>query len=262
MSKSPQQSVSAQVDEFFISLSGSRNSPPEYISFEKAMSERITVNNKRKVELVEEQNGSNPSSSKSVEKHSKKPASKRSRTFKYNYDPYGVNTNYLTCINSDKQHKFFPLCNSAEYKIILRDIVFNTEEHALNYFKLLTAAEVSRGKPNRYEDLMIMARQIQTAKGSHQIAKSLAKGCKLYPDELAMWERKKEAYQYQVCAYKIMNYSSVANTLRATRGDYILFQGHELTQHSFWSGRVKNGRIEGKNIMGKIWMDIRNTMLV
>jgi predicted NAD-dependent protein-ADP-ribosyltransferase YbiA (DUF1768 family) len=87
-------------------------------------------------------------------------------------------------------------------------------------------------------------------------------------DELELWDRFKLDVQKEICEYKFENYEEVRNDL-INSGNKILVHpalrcSEEKVKNNKWCGKaiINNGKIEviGGNIIGKIWMELRDKL--
>ena len=92
------------------------------------------------------------------------------------------------------------------------------------------------------------------------------RGLRMTPEEIKIWNVKRLEVQKQICKYKLENDEKVRECLKAT-GQKILIhpamRGRESNLHKcYWEGSaVKNERgeieVKGRNMLGKIWMEMR-----
>lgn len=93
-------------------------------------------------------------------------------------------------------------------------------------------------------------------------------GLKLEKHELKIWENLSINIQKQICFYKYNNYSIVKEILNLTKGKILIHPAMrvniEKVKEKLWEGRaiIKHTNeleIIGQNMLGKIWMEIRDT---
>ena len=92
------------------------------------------------------------------------------------------------------------------------------------------------------------------------------KGLALEPSEIARWTDISIDVQNKISTYKIKNYEEVRNDLKRSETKMLVHPalrcGIEKCKERFWEGRVviRNNKleIEGQNMLGKIWMELRN----
>jgi predicted NAD-dependent protein-ADP-ribosyltransferase YbiA (DUF1768 family) len=98
------------------------------------------------------------------------------------------------------------------------------------------------------------------------IAKKMGRVFLLTQDELRFWAELSIQVQYEICRYKIENFDEVREDLQKTMGKILLHPAmrcsEEKVKTRIWEGKaiMVDGNIEilGKNLLGKIWMNLRD----
>jgi predicted NAD-dependent protein-ADP-ribosyltransferase YbiA (DUF1768 family) len=88
----------------------------------------------------------------------------------------------------------------------------------------------------------------------------------LSEEELELWYNLSVDVQIEICKYKFENYEEVRNELLSSRGKILIHPAmrgrEEKVKTRLWEGKgvVVDGNIEviGKNMLGNLWMKIRN----
>jgi len=91
------------------------------------------------------------------------------------------------------------------------------------------------------------------------------KGLLLYNDELDLWQEISITVQKCICEYKFETYQEVRDDLLKTREKILIHPAmrsrEEDLKKRIWEGRavVRDGKVVvlGKNMLGRIWSDIR-----
>jgi len=157
------------------------------------------------------------------------------------------------------------LANNAPFrghdgmKIVLDGVEYRTEEHAVQAAKFLAASRVSASKERRFflSDFSDMFRGDRFATFSDALVAS--KRVRLDSVECAEWKDRRVEIQKRICMYKLSQYVDVRNALRYTKGTALVFSSPYMKEDTFW-GMKKTGteRLAGKNMLGRIWMQLRD----
>ena len=132
---------------------------------------------------------------------------------------------------------FYPLDNFSAHAIKLWDMRFSTAEHAYQWKKF------SLSHPN-------IAEKILDAKSPHSV--------KIISDEnsmniLSAWHEEKVGVMEEILVAKTQQHEDVRDALKRT-GKKDIIENSPID--SFWGNGPQK---DGKNMIGKIWMKIRNT---
>lgn len=98
--------------------------------------------------------------------------------------------------------------------------------------------------------------------------KKMGRNLILTKDELELWDQLKIDVQKEICEYKFENYQEVKNDLRNSGNKILIHPAlrccEEKLKNNDLCGKavINNGKIEilGKNIIGKIWMELRDKL--
>lgn len=134
-------------------------------------------------------------------------------------------------------------------------LTFPTAEHAF---------QASKFYLNGYYDY---ARKFTNTNMSSIEAKKTGKGLRLNQQELQQWNNLVKQVQTYICWEKIKNSPGLKEYLISTRGIYLLhlealgkwsqYGGVFLEKSPFNDGKLW---LKGDNLLGKIWMEIRDTL--
>lgn len=89
------------------------------------------------------------------------------------------------------------------------------------------------------------------------------KGLLLNSSELKFWDSISIYVQYEICKYKIENYSEVRNDLIKSGNKKLIHPAlrcsQEKLENRIWEGKaiIVDGEV-GKNTLGNIWIDLRS----
>lgn len=168
-----------------------------------------------------------------------------------------------------KKKEFNSLSNFWENPIITGDGSFyQSGEHCFHGEKYKKLGNISNDI-NRKKELLKYSKKFLNVSEfkTPNIAKKMGgkSGLKLTEEELKTWEVISIKVQEEICVYKVKNYSAVREDLKKSHNKILV---HSLLRVKLenlntriWEGKaiIKNGEIEiiGKNLLGKIWMKIR-----
>jgi ribA/ribD-fused uncharacterized protein len=166
--------------------------------------------------------------------------------------------NILTFYSKSKNKNIRQLSNFHMEKIILEDKEFYSGEHCFHYFKFCVIANFCN-IIERYDELIKHSIKILNACTPVDVKKLGSKSCfKLTNEELNVWGLYSIQYQNKICLEKLKQNENVKNILLETHNKYLLHQDNRANMNSLWGGKIKDNELIGKNILGKIWMSIRD----
>ncbi len=88
------------------------------------------------------------------------------------------------------------------------------------------------------------------------------KGKELNEDEIGVWNRMGVVVQEKICRYKYENNEVVKEVLESSRNKILIHPAmrcnDEKVRSRLWEGRVVDGVMLGGNMLGNIWMKIRD----
>lgn len=154
-----------------------------------------------------------------------------------------------------KKADFRSLSNFYECKVEIDDAVYPSGENAYQSQKFLTAANVCEDA-ERKKKLLEYAKLLATSFNP----KSDSRLMTLTEAELRAWDATCVIVQTEICKSKLHDPAVVRDLLAS--GDAVLVHPtrkpvEKLTR---WEGRVVNGRLVGENMLGQIWMRIREDL--
>ena len=144
-------------------------------------------------------------------------------------------------------------------EIVLDGVEYRTEEHAIQASKFLVASRVSASERRSLflSDVAAMFRGDRFI--TYKEAAEAGKRIRLYPAEFEAWCEKDVEIQRRICMYKLTQYAEVRNALRCTTGTTIVFSTPYMSEEAFWGmQKTETGRLVGKNMLGIIWMGLRD----
>lgn len=140
--------------------------------------------------------------------------------------------------------------------------MYKTGEHAFHACKFECVASLYEDGLDRKQKLLGHAKLIETASTPLDAKKLGGRSkCALTLSELNKWNSASINVQRQICEYKLARYPCIRNTLIGSKDRYILHQENR-GKKPIWGGRIdkKSKELIGQNILGKIWMELRNTI--
>jgi ribA/ribD-fused uncharacterized protein len=86
-------------------------------------------------------------------------------------------------------------------------------------------------------------------------------GLLLNEDELALWSKISIDVQKEICIYKL-RYDEVKQDLLRSKGKLLIHPALRCRhpEKCIWEGRFVEGKVIGRNLLGKIWMEIRDSL--
>lgn len=147
---------------------------------------------------------------------------------------------------------FRSLSNFWENEVVIDDRIYQSGEHAFHGEKLFRLGHTKYAnkftKPSSYTPHM--AKQ----KGGEN-------GLRLNDQELAQWANISIDVQKEICKYKL-RYEEVKEDLINSKGKLLIHQALSCrnTENCIWEGRYVDGNVVGKNLLGNIWMELRDNL--
>jgi predicted NAD-dependent protein-ADP-ribosyltransferase YbiA (DUF1768 family) len=120
---------------------------------------------------------------------------------------------------------------------------------------------------NRKEQLLEYGRKfLRGCEMNAAMVKKMGRKLILDKSELDLWNILSVDVQKQICKFKYENYDEVRDDLLKSKGKLLVHPAmrcnEEKVKSKFWEGKaiVVNGNIEiiGKNVLGNLWMEIRD----
>ncbi len=176
------------------------------------------------------------------------------------------NNNILTFFSGKKELR--SLSNFHENDIMIDGLVFKSGEHAFHYMKYKLIADASNNPERQTElqnySLIFIINNLSCLDAKRAGGK---RGLALTQQELEIWNSKSISVQKQICCYKFNNDEIVKKDLKSSIGKILIHPAPRckasMMHTKLWEGRAiidDNGNIEilGKNMLGQIWMNIRD----
>jgi hypothetical protein len=151
-------------------------------------------------------------------------------------------------------------------EVKINGCAYESGEHAFHGEKFIRLSAMSND--NRHEKLNEHAIKFQkpsifkTATEAKRAGGK--KGLKLTPEEIAQWHVSSVEVQGEICKYKLENDEVVKTDLAKSGVKMLVHTASRFSkiENCYWEGRAivdGNGelKIEGKNMLGKMWMDNR-----
>ncbi len=167
---------------------------------------------------------------------------------------------YLKFYSKSKKGKV--LSNFAEINVKVNNKLYITGEHAFHGEKYISASKNTKTN-ERKKELVEYAKKFE---GKDTIFKTPIEakraggksGMRLESDEIKEWNiNTSDKIQYQISKYKFENSKEVRETLEHYSCYILLHQDNRARQNTPWGARIKDGKMIGKNKLGKIWMKLR-----
>tara|TARA_B100001758_G_scaffold146789_1_gene126500 strand:+ start:470 stop:1000 length:531 start_codon:yes stop_codon:yes gene_type:complete len=158
------------------------------------------------------------------------------------------------------------LSNFWERRVEVDGRVYGSGEAAFHGSKYIEVSKVSegerRGLLEEYGRKFEIGEEFGSMNGGELKKKGGIKGMKLNEDEIGVWNRMGVVVQEKICRYKYDNYEVVKEVLESSRNKILVHPAmrcnDEKVRSRLWEGRVVDGVILGGNMLGNIWMKIRD----
>lgn len=144
------------------------------------------------------------------------------------------------------EQDFYVLSNFSSFKVIWRGIEFDTSEHAYHYAKFIQSSGLPFGPGCK-----IAGEAILKSKSAHEAFK-IAERNKVYRD--CNWNNVKESVMKEILFAKVAQHEYVYKKLMET-GDRELIE--DSWRDSYWGWGPNK---DGQNMLGKLWMEIREEL--
>ena len=158
------------------------------------------------------------------------------------------------------------LSNFWEGRVEVDGRVYGSGEGAFHGSKYIEVSKVSEGERIRlleeYGRKFEIGEEFGSMNGGELKKKGGMKGMKLNGDEIGVWNRMSVVVQEKICRYKYENYEVVKEVLESSRNKILVHPAmrcnDEKVRSRLWEGRVVDGVMLGGNMLGNIWMKIRD----
>jgi ribA/ribD-fused uncharacterized protein len=146
---------------------------------------------------------------------------------------------------------FRSLSNFWENDVVIDGRVYQSGEHAFHGEKFFRLGHTD------------YAAKFMKPSASPAVAKRMGgkKGLRLNEEELRTWSVVSIDVQKEICEYKL-RYEEVKKDLHESKGKLLIHPALRCRtpEKCIWEGRYVDGAVIGQNLLGKIWMDVRETL--
>ena len=157
---------------------------------------------------------------------------------------------------------FRSLSNFWENDVVIDGRVYQSGEHAFHGEKFIRLAN-DNPKLIEYGNTFLKPSYETPA-----LAKKMGgkKGLRLNDEQLQIWSEISIDIQKQISKYKFDNYEEVRRDLLLSKGNLLIHPALRCrnVEACFWEGKAVlvdgNTVVLGQNILGKIWMELRDTL--
>jgi predicted NAD-dependent protein-ADP-ribosyltransferase YbiA (DUF1768 family) len=156
------------------------------------------------------------------------------------------------------------LSNMSDHPVKWGEKVFSMGEAAFHYAKYTLIANDPSTPDGRKKELLSHAVKFLDDKTGPEYKSMGGKsknGLALTASELAIWSSCCDNVQREICKWKHDNYPAIRAALRKTTGTLLVHScrtADDKMHQEHWCGRYKEGVVLGGNVLGKIWMSIRD----
>ena len=158
------------------------------------------------------------------------------------------------------------LSNFWEGRVEVDGRVYSSGEGAFHGSKYIEVSKVSegerRGLLEEYGRKFEIGEEFGSMNGGELKKKGGMKGMKLNEDEIGVWNRMGVVVQEKICRYKYENNEVVKEVLESSRNKILVHPAmrcnDEKVRSRLWEGRVVDGVMLGGNMLGNIWMKLRD----
>ena len=170
-----------------------------------------------------------------------------------------------------KKQEYQSLSNFWEGLVVVNNNEYVSGECCFHGEKFIQLGNLSGSEARRIELLnhgRKFLKESATVPIAGNVAKKMGRSLILTENELAEWTTLSICVQRNICEYKFNNYDEVRSDLRKS-GDKILVHpamrcSEEKVKYKLWEGKgvVIDGNIAilGQNMLGKIWMSMRQRL--
>jgi predicted NAD-dependent protein-ADP-ribosyltransferase YbiA (DUF1768 family) len=183
-------------------------------------------------------------------------------------------TKKLNSSNSKNSHKkmdyiyFFSgkkafrcLSNFWENDVVIDGRVYQSGEHAFHGEKFF---RLGLSGVDRSTELMdYAAKFMKPSSYTPAMAKKIGgkNGLRLNEEELWRWSKMSPDVQKEICQYKLQ-YEEVRRHLIESKGKLLIHPALRCRtpEKCIWEGKYVDGAVIGKNLLGNIWMELRESL--
>jgi len=160
-----------------------------------------------------------------------------------------------------KKKEYRSLSNFWKCDIVIDDREYSSGEHCFHGEKFYRLSQICE---NQIRKQVLLEYSKQFLKPNNQepvIIKRLGRALVLNSQELEAWNNLSINVQIEICNYKYTNYQEVRDDLKKSGTSILIHPATRVADdkvvNRIWEGRVVDNKIIGKNMLGKIWMNIR-----
>jgi predicted NAD-dependent protein-ADP-ribosyltransferase YbiA (DUF1768 family) len=170
-----------------------------------------------------------------------------------------------------KKEEFKSLSNFWECIIVIKDgehiREYDSGESCFHGEKFIRVGKLCKDENRKKELLEYGCKFLKgVCEKDSVIVKKMGRKFILNKDELDLWYSLSIDVQKEICKYKYDNYEEVRGDLVKSKGKILIHPAmrcsEEKLKSRLWEGKgvIVDGKIEviGKNMLGDIWMNIRN----
>lgn len=164
-----------------------------------------------------------------------------------------------------KKNDFRSLSNFWKCDIIIEDREYDSGEHCFHGEKFYRLSLICE---NELRKQILFNYSKQFLKPNDQepsLIKRLGRSLILTQQELENWNKLSIIVQIEICNYKFMNYEEVRNDLEKSENSILMHPATRVNDDKMntriWEGRWVDGKVIGRNMLGKIWMDLRSKLI-
>lgn len=157
---------------------------------------------------------------------------------------------------------FRSLSNFWENDVVIDGRVYQSGEHAFHGEKFIKIGiyvhEERAAQLMNYGESFLKPSAYSPAMAKKMGGKN---GLRLNDEELARWSKMSIDVQKDICNYKL-RYEEVKQDLIQSKGKLLIHPAMRCRypEKCIWEGKYVDGAVIGQNLLGKIWMELRDTL--
>ena len=166
-----------------------------------------------------------------------------------------------------KKDAYKSLSNFWECNLIVGSREYDSGEHCFHGEKFIRIGELCTDEVRKQALLEYSHKFLKGPdKKNGSVIKKMGRKFVLTPTELELWRKISIDVQIDICKYKYEHYDIVREDLKKSRGNILIHPAmrcsDEKVKNRQWEGRaiLVDGQVTiiGKNMLGKIWMFLRD----
>ena len=158
---------------------------------------------------------------------------------------------------------FRSLSNFWENDVVIDGRVYQSGEHAFHGEKFIKLGIFIDDQIRAAQLMDYGATFLKPSAYSPAMAKKMGgkNGLRLNEEELWRWSKMSEGVQRDICLFKL-SYNEVRQDLIQSKGKLLIHPAMRCRhpERCIWEGKYVDGTVIGKNLLGKIWMEVRDTL--